>query len=398
MKTSSVKRVMIVLSPVLSIGRDCRLGISRYMREHQPPWRIVSHPGWRFADDRWLNSWTDPVDGAIVWNFGKITYKGWMSPRTCLVGVINYDLVGKAPIFVTNDYDKGRTAAEHLLRLEINHYAYIRRPGRLSQLREEGFRETVVAAGRPSPTVITIDDRKPARIFGKVLAALRKSAGGAVGLLAYNDSIGAFAADACHEVGLNVPGDVSIVGVDNDELICDSVSPALSSVQSPFEQLGYQCAAALNSLFCGRKVPKVNVLPGGSFVYVRGSTRRALTSDPVVGRALSLIQMRFRDPIGVPDLCRHLNMPRRTLEHRFRQALGRGPYEHILQMRIEHAKVLLMDTPESLYKIAIECGFNSGLRLSQNFQRLTGLTPGQFRDRSRKSPIAPASRPDVKKR
>ena len=97
MKTGTFRRIMIVLSPVLSIGRDCRLGINRYMREQQPSWRIVSHPGWRFADERWLGRWTSPVDGAIVWNFGKISYKGWRGRRTRIIGIINYDLEGKRP-------------------------------------------------------------------------------------------------------------------------------------------------------------------------------------------------------------------------------------------------------------------------------------------------------------
>ena len=392
MKTGPIRRIMIVLSPVLSIGRDCRLGVNRYMREQQPLWRIVSHPGWRFADDRWLARCTSKVDGAIVWNFGKISYKGWRARRTRIVGIINYDLEGKAPIFVTDDRDKGRAAAEHLLALDLHKFAYIQRPGKLSKLREAGFADTLVAAGKPKPAILTVDDHEPTRHFGKQLVTLRKKSHGPIGLMAYNDSIGAFAADACHEAGLSIPSDIAIVGVDNDELICDTASPALSSVQAPFEQLGYQCARALDQLLeSGESVPDVNILPGGCFVHVRGSTSRDLTSDPAVARALALINARFRDPIGVPDLCRHLTMPRRTLEYRFRQVLGHGPYEQILKMRIDHAKVLLMDTGKSIQKIAIECGFNSSLRMSQNFHRQTGLTPGQFRHRFQKMPHGPAA-------
>ena len=394
MKTGTFRRIMIVLSPVLSIGRDCRLGINRYMREQQPSWRIVSHPGWRFADERWLGRWTSPVDGAIVWNFGKISYKGWRGRRTRIIGIINYDLEGKAPIFVTDDRDKGRAAAEHLLALETQQFAYIQRPGKLSSLRAAGFMDTLVAAGKRRPAILTVDDNEPPRHFGKRLALLRKTAHGPVGLMAYNDSIGAFAADACHEVGLSIPGDVAIVGVDNDELICDSASPALSSVQAPCEQLGYLCAQALDQLLeTGKSIPDVNILSGGCFVFVRGSTRRELTTDAVLAKALSLINARFRDPIGVPDLCRHLAIPRRTLEYRFRQVLGHGPYEQILKMRIDHAKVLLVDTAKSIQKIAIECGFNSSLRMSRNFHRQTGLTPGQFRDRFQEMPHGPATGP-----
>jgi LacI family transcriptional regulator len=201
------------------------------------------------------------------------------------------------------------------------------------------------------------------------------------GALTYNDSLGAFLLDCCRIARIAVPKSIAVVGIDNDELVCESCTPPLSSVQAPSEQLGFAAASVLARMLSDEFIPPAHVemLPGDCFVVARGSSTPTATSDPIIQSAMAIIRARFQDNISVSDLYRRQNISRRAFEYRFRRAMGCGPYEMILKMRVEHAKALLLNTPGKMHMIAYQCGFNSETRFCENFRRLTGVTPGQYR-------------------
>ena len=204
------------------------------------------------------------------------------------------------------------------------------------------------------------------------------------GLFAGNDILAKFALDACREAGLRVPYDVAIVGADDDETLCLSTSPTLSSVRIDFEGAGRMAAERLDALM-GRPRPRRRALWRYGVVGVarRGST---LPSDPGVdsrvAAGLDFISLHYADPfIGVQDVAAAMGTGRRKAERLF-AATGRTIRGHIEDRRLEEVRAMLRGTDAAVKEIASRCGFSSDIYLSLLFRRRFGLSPGAWRRRN----------------
>lgn len=203
------------------------------------------------------------------------------------------------------------------------------------------------------------------------------------GVFAGNDLLAKFTLDACHSAGLEVPEDAAIVGADDDEAVCLTATPTLSSVRIDFDGAGRKAAEALDRLMGGRdgraaqKPVRPLVLHYGVLgVAHRASTRTADAAavDPRVLVALDFIAMHAQDAtIGVSDVARAMFVCRRQADRLFR-ATGKSIREHIEDVRIEHVKTLLRAGEMGAAEIAAECGFASVSYLSRVFRRKTGST------------------------
>src|SRR5262249_62194601 len=76
-----------------------------------------------------------------------------------------------------------------------------------------------------------------------------------LGLMACNDFRGIQALDACRRAGIAVPEEVAVIGVDNEELVCNLAYPPLSSVVPNARSIGYEAAALLDRLLRGESEP-----------------------------------------------------------------------------------------------------------------------------------------------
>jgi len=182
-----------------------------------------------------------------------------------------------------------------------------------------------------------------------------------------------------------VPNEIAILGVDNDELLCELTSPPLSSVFPNAPRAGYEAAELLNRIMEGQKIgPKAHrIAPLG--VKVRQSTDVLAIDDRVIARALQFIREQACTGINVDDLLRAVPLSRRVLEQRFQRLLGRTPREEILNVRLNRAKQFLAETDLSLAQIAERTGFEHVEYLSVVFKRETGVTPSSYRTKLRGS-------------
>jgi LacI family transcriptional regulator len=200
-----------------------------------------------------------------------------------------------------------------------------------------------------------------------------------IGIMACNDLRGRHILDACRQLNLRVPEDVAVVGVDNDELMCELAVPPLSSVAQGSERLGYEAAKLLGRLIRGRCLrPKHIVVPPISIVPRRSSDLIAV-DDPLLSAALRFIQNHAAEQIGVPDVVRNAGVSRSTLETRFRTQLARTIHDEIQRVRIETARRLLTATNLSLSKIAERAGYRNSYYMSAVFRRELGVPPSQLR-------------------
>jgi hypothetical protein len=91
-------------------------------------------------------------------------------------------------------------------------------------------------------------------------------------------------------LGLRVPDEVAILGVDDDEFECKLSHPPLSSVKNPGVQIGYEAAALLDRLMAGEKPEQVRVFLPPLYVAARRSTETTALADPDVAMALIFIR------------------------------------------------------------------------------------------------------------
>jgi len=204
-----------------------------------------------------------------------------------------------------------------------------------------------------------------------------------VGLMACNDVCGRQVLQACVTAELPVPDDVAVVGVDNDELICELSDPPLSSVALDVERAGYESAQLLDGLMSGRikKGYVVHVEP--THVVTRRSSDVIAQDDPLMVSALRFIRDHFAQSITVSDVAREVGASRRTLERHFSIAIRRSILSEIARCRIERAKELLCETEASCYRVASRIGFNSIKTFNRTFYRRESITPQGFRKMAR---------------
>jgi LacI family transcriptional regulator len=185
--------------------------------------------------------------------------------------------------------------------------------------------------------------------------------------------------DACRLAELNVPQDVAVLGVDNDELLCEFAFPPLSSVCLPSERLGCEAAALLDALIAGARPPKAPLLLLPTDVAARTSTDILLTEDPDIAAAIQFLRAHAHQGIGIPDVLRHVTVSRRRLERAFREFLGLTPLEELHLARLARARQPLAQTDQSITQIAAACGYPNSSRLAVVFKKFTGQSARAYR-------------------
>jgi LacI family transcriptional regulator len=200
-----------------------------------------------------------------------------------------------------------------------------------------------------------------------------------VGIMACFDILGRQVLEACRQIEAAVPDDVAVVGVDNDELLCELADPPLSSVAPDAHRTGYVAAELLDQLMSGKSVP-----PHGHFieplaVVVRASSDVLAIEDPDVSHAMRFIRERACDGINVQDVLQSVPLSRRVLEGRFRKLVGRTPHEEIDRVRLDRVKELLRESELPLTEIAVRTGYEHVEYLSVVFKKRTGQPPSEYR-------------------
>jgi LacI family transcriptional regulator len=202
-----------------------------------------------------------------------------------------------------------------------------------------------------------------------------------VGIMACNDVRGKEVLDGCSHCGLAVPEEVAIVGVDNDELLCELCDPPLTSVVPAPDTIGYEAAQWLDQWMAGQQP-----LPSPRLVAPRGIATRQSTdilavADPEVAAALRRIRQAACDGLTVDGILRDVPVSRSILERRFRKFLGRSPQAVIRQTQLKRVQQLLGETDLPLAQIADLAGYKHVEHMCVVFKRELHETPGQYRRR-----------------
>jgi LacI family transcriptional regulator len=274
-------------------------------------------------------------------------------------------------------------AVEHLLEKQFRHFAFVGYHGQIwSEKRERAFAQRMYQEGHavylyrmPQRQNIPLRWEKEEPILAKWLQTLPKP----IGLMACNDQRGREVLDACSLAEIAVPEEISVIGIDNDELLCELSFPPLSSVALNAVQGGYMAAKTLHEMI--QKVPltteKIIVPP--LHVVERRSTASVAIDDPEVATALQFIHTQSPVDLTIDTVVASTCVSRRILEIRFRKFLKSTILQEIQKVRIERAKRLLQETDYSIERIAEIVGFATGSYFVQFFRSEMGITPSKFR-------------------
>ena len=201
------------------------------------------------------------------------------------------------------------------------------------------------------------------------------------GIMASNDAMAMKLIGVCARLGLSIPDEVSVAGVDNAIHFCESVSPTLTSVEADFEGSGYLAAETIDRLLRGETL-RERVLRFSPLRLVRRASTTVLRrADGAVSRAIDFIRLRAPTPAGLRamDVVALMGCSRRSAEMRFRAAVGHGIFEEINFARLEQAKVSLCNHALTIENIAGRCGFGTVANFHRAFRLAEGVSPGEWR-------------------
>jgi LacI family transcriptional regulator len=374
--------VALLIETSRAYGRGLLRGIIRYQREHRP-WSIYFQPHDLDAPPPpWLKKWhgngilarvEDRRMAQAIRRTGLPAVDMRFSiPRLGLpaVGIDNREVV--------------RLALEHLRENGFRRFGFCGLPRRLNtwmDLRCDLFCEQVHAAGHECfvyegiarPQAATWEEEQE-QIAAWVLRLPKP-----IGLVACNDNRGQQVLDACRRVNVLIPDEAAVIGVDNDEILCNLSTPPLSSVDINTQRVGYEAAALLDRMMAGDPPPAQPLLLAPLAVVPRQSTDVLATEDRTLAAAIRLIREHACEGLRLKDFARRTGLSRRELERRVRRLLGRSPKEEIMRIQMERARQLLTESALPVATIAAKCGFSQAKYFSQVFRTRFGLPPGGYR-------------------
>lgn len=369
-------RVAVVVSIRQPIEEQIVRGVLQYADQHGP-WRFVTHHGMPFVPLDEVR--VDEADGVI----GTIHFRGELADQIERAGVKAVNTFtghekSTVPRVACDDLAVGRLGAEHLLERGFRQYAFLMQANLwLSHRRYEGFRQVI--EDRSNCPCHLINDlatgpvRRP-EVLAEALQRLPKP----IAVMCATDLLAQRLVDAAGMIGLRVPEDLAVLGVENHVWLSAIAGTPLSSVELNGERIGYRAAQTLEALLTGQPVPPTQWIPPLG-VVTRRSTDMTYADDPLAVEALRFIADHCHEAIRVEDVLEAVGVSRTSLEVRLKRATGKTPQLAIFNAQVNRAKKMLINSDLTVAQIARQCGFARHERLNVVFKRLTGMTPGQFR-------------------
>ena len=199
-------------------------------------------------------------------------------------------------------------------------------------------------------------------------------------LFACDDVFALRITEVCGISNIQVPQDLAVLGVDNDEILCNMSDPPLSSIVLDVKNGGYQAAKLLHSIVKDKQLPQFNIVINPIRIERRKSTEGYSVSDKLVLGALKLIETENNGLISITEILNRLCVSRRVLEKHFRKEVGISIYQYILDYRTScfAEKLLTSDLP--IMDIAFELGYEDYINLTKSFKRIYQMTPTQYRN------------------
>jgi LacI family transcriptional regulator len=385
MADRKIPKIIVLLDPSRGYERGLLRGIWHYSNL-QGPWIFLRKAPYyqRFCGlrDNDLKRLGDCGADGIITSY-RPEWKGILTLGLPIVVAPSLQTVPGMVNVVNDDATIGIMAATHLREMGLRHFAY----AGFSQLpwslaRMHGFCDHMRKAGIDVQCHLApfqANRRAVVRAEAALVQWLRDLPK-PVGLMVCNDEFALSISELCRIHELHVPEQIAILGVDNDEVICELSNPPLSSIAIAAQQAGYEAARLLDQLMRGESSGR-DVIAQASHVVSRQSTDMTAIDDPEVAKAMTFIHQNSHRIVQVNDVVKATSLSRRGLADRFNQSIGHSISDQIHRRRVEYIMNRLATTHQSIAQIADDIGYSSDKHIARYFYRQTGLTPRAYRQK-----------------
>ena len=376
-------KVILLIDCASEFDRKLLRGIMKYSNEHGP-WlfyRIPSDFRMEMGREEWVLEW------ATKWNADAVIGR-CDEDKIGLLGRLDIPIVlqnnrTRSDVYsnLTGDYvGTGRLAAQYFKQKLFTNFAFFGVRGIIwSEERCKGFRD-VIATDRNSFSSFNVEPGKPFD-RGRILSWL-KGLPKPVALFCCDDAYALYITETCNVAGLCIPEDISLLGVDNDELLCGISNPPISSVELDVERGGYRmCALLHKQILDGTRQP-FNVVINPVNVIQRQSSYIYNIQDPNVAKIVDYIDLNYSSELDMKQLLEIVPLSRRSIETKFRSEMGTTIYQYILRSRVEHFAHLLLSSDRPVFEIADEVGLGSSGNFSRIFRKIKGCSPQEYRQKN----------------
>jgi LacI family transcriptional regulator len=409
---SALPKVIFLVERSRAYGRLLLRGIAQYSKLHGP-WLFFMEPEFLTKSYGWMEA--VGADGVIapLWDDAIIDMIVSLGLPAVICGIERPSV--NACRIVTDDAAVGRMAGEYFLDRGFKRFAFCGLDDVVwSARRSESFSRTVAQDGFETHVYQQPKSKRSrtAEVEPALIAEWLKSLPKPIALMACNDDRGRDVLTACRIADIQVPGEIAVLGVDNDELVCDLSYPRLSSIATSTERAGYEAARVLDRLMKGQKpegrgqksedggqrtasisdisppspgfdgkviVTEKDVVACPLYVVTRQSTDVMAIDDSYTAEAVRFIRSHAKDVIQVDDVAQAVGLSRRALEQRFRRALDRSVHDEIQYVRINQMASMLTNTNLPISQITRLLGYPYSNNVSRCFKQLKGLSPSQYR-------------------
>ena len=382
-----IKRILLVLHLGGASGRELLSGIFGFIKPKMH-WhtRILADLG-LLTDRERISMLATHIDGIITSEPAFLK-----SARAALTDKMPLVVIGQSEAHVrgtvhrttfvhNDDFGIGRTAARYFMSLgDFSSFIFVSAEADTywSDERKRGFQAGLAEGGKVCSVVHTTSNEENDADMKRLAAALA-AAPKPCAVFAAWDGKAIQVSNVCSEQELEVPTQVAILGVDNDELICDYAHPSLSSIKPDHRKVGYTAAAELARLLNGRARGVRSVICHGQTVVERESTRALPPAAELVRRALRFIDQHAVEGISARDVVAHLGVSRRLADLRFRQIEHTSLGKLIAERKLKAVAEQLIQTDLPLKRIATECGFGTIKHLQRMFKARFGESMTAYR-------------------
>ncbi|MDZ8120514.1 helix-turn-helix domain-containing protein [Pontiella agarivorans] len=269
----------------------------------------------------------------------------------------------------------GRIAARHFLSYDHRHFAwYASTPTPFGEARLTAFSAELQKSGK---TVIRLDGT--GSLNYSTMAGRLQNLPRPCAIFTANDADAAWISALCLEAGFQVPLDFSILGVDNNPLVCEVQAVPISSIDRDTAGMVQQGAALLQAAMDGRPIVPETVFIQPKGVITRASSDAFVMADELIRRAILYLQQNLPAKIGTPEVAAELGISRSLLNRRFRESTQTTLHQTLMKMRLNKAAELLLYTNWTIERIAAETGFTHASHLSNSFRKHFGQSPQTYR-------------------
>ena len=378
-----MKRVLILIDYSSEFSRRLLRGLIQYAHEHGP-WLFYRLPTYY----KTMYGKEGIIEWAKSWKADAILAR-WDHEGTNLLATLNIPIVlqnykSRSPYFsnLTGDYvGTGMMAANFFIKRRFRNFAFYGNKGVIwSQERVEGFKKEVEKAEGNFFCFESEDlgGKEWSSSYAELdewLLSLPKP----VGLFACDDDFALRISQICKINNIKIPEEISLLGVDNDELICHLSDPPLSSIVTDVEKGGYEAGRLIDRMFKGEIKEPTNIFIKPTRFELRKSTEKYDVSNEYISQVVHFIEDHFTSDINIESFSELVPLSRRNLELKFKEEMGTTIYQFILGRRIDYFANLLLTTDRTLYDMALESGFNDCKNISRIFKKMKGYTPIEYR-------------------